>query len=49
MLLNFFKNSAAVLESLDRLEETCVKIAEEIKDVHKKGNSILAEKLIEFF
>tara|TARA_Y100001978_G_C23503951_1_gene342336 strand:+ start:134 stop:700 length:567 start_codon:yes stop_codon:yes gene_type:complete len=41
MLLNFFKNSAAVLESLDRLEETCVKIAEEIKDVHKKGNSIL--------
>ena len=33
MLLNFFKDSAAVIGSLDRLESVCVKIAEDIKKV----------------
>ena len=41
MLLNFFKNSAAVIESLDALGPTCKQVAEEIKKVHDKGNSIL--------
>ena len=31
MLLNFFKNSAAVIESLDDLGPTCKQVAEEIK------------------
>ena len=41
MLLNFFKNSAAVIESLDDLGLTCKQVADEIKKVHDKGNSIL--------
>tara|TARA_B100000035_G_scaffold284551_1_gene267529 strand:- start:21 stop:587 length:567 start_codon:yes stop_codon:yes gene_type:complete len=41
MLLNFFKDSASVLQSLDKLEQTCVEIADEFKKAHKKGNSIL--------
>ena len=41
MLLNFFKNSAAVIESLDDLDPTCKQVAEEIKKVHERGNSIL--------
>ena len=41
MLLNFFKNSAAVIESLDDLDPTCKQVAEEIKKTHDKGNSIL--------
>ena len=41
MLLNFFKDSAEVIGSLDRLESVCVKIAEDIKKAHSKGNSIL--------
>ena len=41
MLLNFFKDSAAVIESLDDLIDMCKQVAEEIKKVHDKGNSIL--------
>ena len=41
MLQNFFKDSAAVIESLDELSPICVQVSEEIKKVHDKGNSIL--------
>ena len=41
MLLNFFKDSAAVIESLNDLRSTCAKVADEIKKVHERGNSIL--------
>lgn len=41
MLLNFFKDSATVIESLDGLGSICAKVAEEIKKTHEKGNSIL--------
>ena len=41
MLQNFFKDSAAVIESLDELSPICVQISEEIKKVHERGNSIL--------
>ena len=40
MLLNFFKDGIS-LQSLDKLEQTCVEIANEFKEAHKKGNSIL--------
>ena len=40
MLLNFFKDSATVIESLDGLGSICAKVAEEIKKTHEKGNSI---------
>ena len=41
MLQNFFKDSAAVIESLDELSPICVQVSEEIKKVHERGNSIL--------
>ena len=41
MLQNFFKDSAAVVESLDELSPICVKVSEEIKKVHDRGNSLL--------
>jgi len=41
MLQNFFKDSAAVVESLDELSPICVQVSEEIKKVHERGNSIL--------
>ena len=41
MLQNFFKDSAAVIESLDELSPICVQVSEEIKKVHERGNSLL--------
>ena len=41
MLQNFFKDSAAVIESLDELSPICVQVSEEIKKVHDRGNSLL--------
>ena len=41
MLQNFFKDSAAVIESLEELSPICIQVSEEIKKVHDKGNSIL--------
>ena len=41
MLQNFFKDSAAVVESLDELSPICVQVSEEIKQVHDRGNSLL--------
>ena len=41
MLENFFKDSAAVIESLDELSPICVQVSEEIKKVHDRGNSLL--------
>ena len=41
MLQKFFKDSAAVIESLDELSPICVQISEEIKKVHERGSSIL--------
>ena len=41
MLQNFFKDSAAVIESLGELSPICVQVSEEIKKVHERGNSIL--------
>ena len=41
MLQNFFKDSAAVIESLDELSPICVQVSEEIKKVHERGNTIL--------
>ena len=41
MLQNFFKDSAAVVESLDELSPICVQVSEEIKKVHDRGNSLL--------
>ena len=41
MLLNFFKNSAAVIESLDQLEVNCIQVAKQIESVHQRGNSVL--------
>ena len=41
MLQKFFKDSAAVIESLDELSPICVQVSEEIKKVHERGNSIL--------
>ena len=41
MLQNFFKDSAAVVESLVELSPICVQVSEEIKKVHDRGNSLL--------
>ena len=41
MLSKFFKDSAAVLESLDRHREICARVARQIEETHQKGNCIL--------
>ena len=41
MLKKFFKDSAEVLRSLVDLEDNCRRVAEEIKNTQKMGNTIL--------
>ena len=41
MLIDFFKDSAKVIESLSDFEDLCKVIARRIEAVHSKGNSIL--------
>ena len=36
MLQNFFKDSAAVIESLDDLDPICIQVSEEIKKFMKE-------------